>query len=85
MRKLVLFSLFFALVVAGLFVARPTNAADLVSCSNPPTGTTYKIVQDSWIRLQVGIPGVTITCRDSSGATADYVADMSTYIAGLYK
>ena len=66
--------------------ALPQAAHATLTCPKLPTGVSANDIADSWIRLQVGIPGITVTCTDSSdGQTKDYVKDMGQYIGGLYK
>jgi hypothetical protein len=69
-----------------LAFALPTAAHATLICPELPTGVSADEIAKSWIRLQVGIPNITVTCTDSEdGLTKDYVRDMGQYIGGLYK
>ncbi|MDP2789560.1 MAG: hypothetical protein Q8O51_00315 [bacterium] len=69
-----------------LAFALPNGAHATLTCPNLPSGVSASEIEKSWVRLQVGIPNITVTCTDSSdGLQKDYVKDMGQYIGGLYK
>lgn len=75
----------------ALLLVLPNGAqAKLTKCTGNVAPDTVE--KENWIRLQLPIPNVTVTCTDDAGTpeTADdvergYVKDMGQYIGGLYK
>lgn len=79
-------------LVLAFVLALPNGAqAKLTSCTENVSPDT--IQKENWIRLQLPIPNVTVTCTDdadtpeqkSDDVQRGYVKDMGQYIGGLYK
>ncbi len=79
------------LVLMLAFAFPSSTQAALLRCEK---GITPKTIQEEgWVRLQVPIPTVTVTCTDDNDTPADtrddversYVKDLGQYIGGLYK